>query len=203
MDLEYNKKQLPSEIAALLPDSVEEFTGDDADARVLAVREPGGPWRGGILQVNQDFAERDVRWQNMILLHELAHLLTSGRPGAAKDHPARDTTNHHDSYWLRIFALLMARSGYDIRDFRDEVDYLVSQGLSSQDIDAAMADAGMPWPKINDDVWMQRIVDIADERVADARRGWRRQAWAGWAVLAGLLAGVLAMGTFVVAAGAR
>ena len=70
-------------------------------------------------------------------------------------------------------------------------------------IDAAMADAGMPWPKINDDVWMQRIVDIADERVADARRGWRRQAWAGWAVLAGLLAGVLAMGTFVVAAGAR
>jgi hypothetical protein len=46
MDLEYNKKQLPSEIAALLPDSVEEFTGDDADARVLAVREPAAHGAG-------------------------------------------------------------------------------------------------------------------------------------------------------------
>ena len=124
MYLQYNKSQLPSEIAALLPDTCDEFAGDSADARVLAVREPGGPWLGGVLQVNQDFAERDVRWQNMILLHELAHLLTSGRPGAATDHPARDTTSHHDRWWLSPSAMLIARSMYDPTVFKHDLTSL-------------------------------------------------------------------------------
>lgn len=200
----YNKSLLPAEIAALLPDAVNEIVDENTAAAVLSLREPGGPWTGGVLLVNKDFGEMHVDWQNMILLHELAHLLTSGRPGGKHDQPADiHEDNGHDRHWLPIYALLAARSGYDIRLFPGEPDYIKTFGLTDADIDAAMEEAGGYWPKINGDVFMQRIIGIGDERAALARRGWRNRWNTGLAVLAMVLATAMAMGVGVILAGAR
>ncbi|MDP1613594.1 MAG: hypothetical protein Q8M11_21245 [Sulfuritalea sp.] len=198
-------QELPPEIARLLPETAEVYDGraDNSAARVLCLRQPRGEWLGWVLQVADGFGDLAQDRQRLILMHELAHAFTASA-GEGTSQPAHVLTDGgHDRHWLRIYALLAARCGLDIRDYPAEVDYLKSFGLTGLDIDAAMVAAGGCWPKINDNVFVSRIVEIADQRSDAARAGWRRQANLGWAILAGAGAAVAGAEALAVTLGAR
>ncbi len=196
---------LPPEISHYFPETATVYDGaaDGSQARVLTIREPGGPWLGGILQISVEFCLMPECDQKQILLHELAHLLTSAS-GSPQSQP-RGSANvvSHDQFWLQIYALLMARGGFDIRNFEGEIDYLSTFGITVDDVDEAMEEANWIWPKINPDVFTAKLDEVVKQRQTWARAGWRKQWWTGVGIGVATVAAVATAGAAVISMGSR